>query len=71
MNTPDPEIDNTHVYLQVMLHRVRHALNECPVDSQLALRSLRSWLDVCIRYEKEQRVRPVSEPNDILGNHRG
>jgi hypothetical protein len=60
MNMPDPEIDNTHVYLQAMLGRVRHALNECPVDPQLALRSLRSWLDVCLRYEKEQRVRPVA-----------
>ena len=66
MNIFTPETDDTQVHLQTMLLRVRNALNECPVDPKLTLRSLRGWLDVCIRYEEQmeaQRVRRVS-PND-------
>jgi hypothetical protein len=68
MNIPTPETDNAHVHLQAMLYRVRNALNECPVDPQLKLRSLRSWLEVCVRYEEEmeeRRPRPVSPSNPL------
>lgn len=73
MDISAPEIDNTHVHLQTMLYRVRSALNECPVDPQLTLRSLRSWLDVCIRYEEEieaQRLRPVLALDNNHGERR-
>jgi hypothetical protein len=53
MNISTPETDNAHIHLQTMILRVRNVLNECPVDPRLALRSLRGWLDVCIRYEEE------------------
>jgi hypothetical protein len=57
MNIPAPETDNMHVHLQAMLYRVRAALNECPADSQLKLRSLRAWLDICVRHEQEMEER--------------
>jgi hypothetical protein len=63
MNIHAAETDNAHVHLQAMLYRVRNALNECPADPQLKLRSLRAWLDVCVRYEQEieeRRLRPDS-----------
>ncbi len=57
MDITAPETDNTHVHLQAMLYRVRNALNECPADPQLKLRSMRAWLDVCVRYEQEMEER--------------
>ena len=65
MNIPTTETDNTHVHLQAMLHRVRKALNECPADPQLKLRSLRAWMDVCVRYEQEMEDRVQNDRSKI------
>jgi hypothetical protein len=56
MNISTLETDNAHIHLQTMILRVRNVLNECPVDPRLSLRSLRGWLDVCIRYEEEMEA---------------
>ena len=56
MNISTPETDNAQIHLQTMLLRVRKVLNECPVDPRLTLRSLRGWLDVCIRYEEDMEA---------------
>lgn len=62
MNSPAQETDNTHVHLQTLLHSVRTALNECPADSLLTLHTLRSWLDIRIRYEEEVKERGITRP---------
>jgi hypothetical protein len=62
MNSPAKETDDTHVYLQALLHTVRKALNECPADSLLTLHTLRGWLDVRIRYEEELKERRLTRP---------
>ena len=62
MNSPAQETDDTHVHLQTLLHRVRKALNECPADSLLTVHTLRTWLDIRIRYEEELKERCLTRP---------